>query len=439
VQRATGTVTSTASPAADFRPRWTLAKRLGFRFTFVYLALFILPFPLTFIPFCGFLVDAYSDLWDAIVSWAGRHVLQIGHAVTLPPGGSGDTTWHYIQLLCFLILASAAMVIWSLVDRRLVYERLDQWLRVWVRLFLASALIGYGVVKVIPVQMPAPSLAALLGTYGDSSPMGLLWTFMGASKGYQIFTGATEMVGGVLLLFPATALLGTIISIAATTQVFALNMCYDVPVKIYSFHLMMLGVFLIAPELRRLSDLIVLNRAVKAAVRPPLFARKRRNTAALAVQAALGIYIVGTGLYVSYERARTSGFLAPKPPMYGIWQVDEFTVNGQPRPPLLTDESRWSRLIFDFPGAIEIQLVGGDRKRYSLSLDSEKKSLTLTSRSRPDWTAKFSFEEPAQDRMTLEGDLDGDKIWASLTRTPASAFALTSRGFHWIIETPVYP
>jgi uncharacterized membrane protein YphA (DoxX/SURF4 family) len=423
----------------DTNPCWASAKRAGFRFAFSYLILFILPFPINFLPFSSSIVDAYNSIWDAVVPSAGRHILRLGYDVTLPDGGSGDTAWNYIQILCFILVAVLVSAIWPLLDKRAAgYDQLAKWLRVSVRLFLASAIIGYGVVKVIPVQMPEPSLSTLLRSYGDSSPMALLWTFMGASKGYQTFTGAAEILAGVLLAFPATARLGALLSIADMTQVFALNMAYDVPVKLYSLHLLILGVFLIAPDLKRIFQATLSDRNVPAVTRPPLFSRPGFNTGALWLQGLFCIYLLASGLYGSYQRARSWGFLAPKPPLYGIWPVEEFAIDGQIRPPLLTDEARWQRVVFDFPGSIEMQLVGGDRQRYSLSIDSENKTITLGKRQAPDWSAKFSVEEAAGNRMILDGALDGHRIHATLAHDD-STFALTSRGFHWITEVPAYP
>jgi hypothetical protein len=37
------------------------------------------------------------------------------------------------------------------------------------------------------------------------------------------------------------------------------------------------------------------------------------------------------------------------PNLYGIWQVDGFSVGGYRRDPLLTDELRWRRVVFDRP------------------------------------------------------------------------------------------
>jgi len=42
-----------------------------------------------------------------------------------------------------------------------------QWLRVYVRLFLGSEMIGYGMVKVWPVQFGRTSLSTLLVPFGE--------------------------------------------------------------------------------------------------------------------------------------------------------------------------------------------------------------------------------------------------------------------------------
>ncbi|HKG22241.1 MAG TPA: hypothetical protein VKC34_10100, partial [Blastocatellia bacterium] len=213
---------------ASAAPRWNLAKRVAFRFAFAYFALYIIPFPLESLPFTGTLIGKYNELWQAIVPWVGRHILHLSYDITVFTNGSGDTTFNYVQVACFLAAAAAVALVWSVLDRRRPgYGRLYQWLRLFLRFYLASAMIGYGAFKIFPIQMPAPSLTRLLEPYGESSPMGLLWAFVGASKGFEIFTGCAEMMGGLLLLLPRTTLLGALICLADTVQIFVLNMCYD--------------------------------------------------------------------------------------------------------------------------------------------------------------------------------------------------------------------
>jgi len=65
-------------------------------------------------------------------------------------------------------------------------------------------------------------------------------------------------------------------SAANLLTVFLLNMCYDVIVKLYSFHLLIIALVLVAPHLRRLADLLLFNRRVEPARETRLFARPPR-------------------------------------------------------------------------------------------------------------------------------------------------------------------
>ena len=125
-------------------------------------------------------------------------------------------------------------------------------------------------VKAIPLQMGEPSLTRLLEPYGNFSPMGVLWASIGASFPYERFAGGAELLASVLLFIPQTALLGALVALIDSIQIFALNMTYDVPVKLFSFHLILLSTFLLAPDIRRLLGVFVFNRPVPKSSQPAL-------------------------------------------------------------------------------------------------------------------------------------------------------------------------
>src|SRR5262245_41045985 len=129
---------------------------------------------------------------------------------------------------------------------------------------LALNMLIYGLGKIGHTQFPFPPPGRLAETFGDASPMGLLWTFMGYSTGYNIFGGAAEAIGGVLLFLRRTTTLGALILIGVLSNVVALNFCYDVSVKIGSVHLLAMAFFLAAPDLHRLVSVLVLNRPAPA-------------------------------------------------------------------------------------------------------------------------------------------------------------------------------
>jgi hypothetical protein len=126
----------------------------------------------------------------------GKHILRLSTDITVQPNGSGDTTYNYVQQTCYLVLAAVATGVWSVVDRRrMQYARAHDFLRIYVRYSLASSMLSYGFAKVFKMQFPFPSVERLMDPFGDSSPMGLLWTFMGYSTGYNLFTRGAEVLG----------------------------------------------------------------------------------------------------------------------------------------------------------------------------------------------------------------------------------------------------
>ncbi len=425
-----------AEPAA--LPVWSPAKRIGFRWVFAYLGLYLLPTYLsllTYIPGGGTVNSAYTNLLQAIVSWVGK--VAFGVKITVFPNGSGDTTYNYVEVFFFALVAALAALVWTLLDRRrLEYSKLHDWLRAYVRFGLGFTLIEYGASKVIPTQFPSPSLGKLLQPFGNSSPMGLLWAFMGASPAYTIFAGASEMVGGLLLMTRRTTLLGALACMGVLGNVVMLNFCYDVPVKLYSSHLFLMAFLLAAPDLRRLADLLVFNRRVEPAVHRPLFAGKLWHRAALVVRT---LFLAGFAVLALYETLgiyRIYGAGAPKSPLYGVWNVDEMALDGVVRPPLLTDETRWRRVVFDRVDYFSFQNMDDSRRSYAMKMDAAKRTLTLSQSDKPAWKAAFTYQRPDPDHLLLAGTLDGHPLRATLHRTDPAKRLLTSRGFHWINEYP---
>lgn len=413
--------------------RWSLGSRIVFRFIFSYLVLYAGPIPISMVPGAGYLISKYENFLNWLVPWVGSHILR--HPV---PGatlnGSGDTTFGYVELFTYLLLATSATIIWSLLDRkRPNYQRLHQWLRLGVRFALGLALLTYGAMKVMLDQMPSPPLSVLLQPYGESSPMRLLWTLIGASGPYQVFCGASEMLAGILLFVPALTTLGALLAIAVMTNVFTLNMCFDVPVKILSFHLLLMAVFLAAPDMQKLAELFLLHRRVSLSQTPRWFRRRWLNWIVVAVQILFGL---GMGVTMLYGYRQQAKEFAVRPPYYGVWSVDEYTADGAVRPPLLSDTTRWRKVILDFPERASIQFMDAPQERFILALDQNKKSFTLTKRGNENWKANLSYQDLGQDRLELNGQFDGHQIRAHLHREDESKYLLTSRGFHWINEYP---
>jgi hypothetical protein len=294
-------------------------------------------------------------------------------------------------------------------------------------------MIAYGVAKLFPLQFPPPSLSKLLETYGESSPMGLMWTFMGASRTYSFFGGAAEVLAGLLLVVPRLATLGALACIGVMSNVLTLNLGYDVPVKLGSIHLILIAGFIVAPDLKRLADFFVLNRRVEAAPARPLFHRKRLNQLAIALQVAFGLVMLTYNLYHSRHKEQQMVEARDTAPLYGIWLVDEFNIGGEVRPPLVTDPIRWSRLVVDSTQDAAVQPMSGPIRHLYLHFDKQNRKFILTA---PEvyWSAEFNYENPRPDALMLNGTMNRQPVSIKLHKEDESKFLLNSRGFHWIQE-----
>jgi len=351
--------------------------------------------------------------------------------------GSGDKTFDWVQAFCFLVIAAVVTTVWSVVARRREnHVRLHTWFRLFLRFALGSTLISYGASKAIPLQMPYPSLSRLVEPFGHFSPMGVLWSSIGASRPYEIFTGCAELIAGILLIIPSTVTLGALVSLGCMIQVFILNMTYDVPVKLFSFHLVLMSLFLLAPDARRLLNLLVLNRPADRSPVPQPGGTARAIRIGVILQFVLGAYLVGMNIRGAVQAWTLYGGGAPKSPLYGIWNVAYMSIDDVERAPLITDNDRWRRVVFDRPTALTFQRMDDTFARFGSKINMETKSLTLTKQDDPKWTANFSFQKPAADRMILQGEMDGKKVQMRLDLFPREQFLLVRRGFNWIQEYP---
>jgi len=422
-------------------PQWSLASRSAFRFCFVYFGWYcvatqilgsLFPIPKVDIP-------DLSSFWPMrqVTFWIAAHIFHAQLPLVYTDSGSGDKTFDWVLVFWQLVVSALATVIWSVLDRkRQNYVTLYKWFRVFVRIGLAGQMLAYGMDKVIPLQMPFPFLTRLLEPFRDFSPMGVLWASIGASPAYETFAGCAEMLAGILLIFPRTAMLGALVCAADMTQVFMLNMTYDVPVKLLSFHLLLMALFLVAPDFYRLADFFFRNHAVQPSTQPQLFQTRRANRIALGAQIVFGIWLLGMNAYGAWIESHTYGAGRTTSVLYGIWNVDELSIDGQLRSPLLNDYDRWHRAVFDFPQSVAFQRMDDSFAWYGAAINVNDKSIALTKSRDKNWKGNLTFQRVGQDRLILDGSMDSHKIHMQLQLVDRSKFPLISRGFHWIQEYP---
>jgi hypothetical protein len=479
-----------ASPGVPGATRgWGLVARIAFRFLFLYWLLYslslILSFPVSLISspirlsaaqgsasawwgsvlkYLGYPSSWYHEAMNRFTPWVSRALLGVEVQPPTQPTGSGDGLFSYCTCFAYLVLAVGGALAWTAASeawwrlkthRRPAYDRLHTLLRLILRFHLMYMMIVYGAIKIWCDQFPPINDAQLETKYGDSSPMGLLWRFMQFSQPYTSATGIIEFTCGLLLICRHTTLLGALCAAGATFQVFLLNMCYDVPVKLMSGHLLLMALTLIAPDAKRLLSFFVLGRPAPPRPLTPLFGSwKWLNRVGLLLRTGLFGAFAALTLYGAYQEARNRGILAPENPNLGRWVGKEFMREGkripfppQPENPPLRQlkPAKWQggpgmpAVIRVNVGPMWVSLMFEDGSGVGyLNVSNSPSELVLVTMKERRQVARLKVSLPEPELMILEGPFDGQEVRMPLRKVPTSKkeYPLRTRGFRWIQESP---
>lgn len=402
---------------------WTLPQKISFRFVFILFLLFIISFNNSVLPIPDM---AIAKLAAPMVTWISHNLLGLDFSPSPGLGGSGDTMFHYIMLLLVFIISVIGCFLWSFLDKtRPNYNRLLYWLTVMVRFYLGVMLIHYGIAKIIKTQFASPDLMRLISNYGDSSPMGLAWTFFGFSDGYNIFIGIAE-VSCALLLFRRTVTLGAIIALMVSANIMAVNYFFDVPVKIISTALVVMSIFLLAPNFYRLRDFFLKGGVASLkTLDAPMIKERWLLLTKTAFKYLLIILCIAPTVFITISRRNQFGDRAPRLPLYGVYVVESFVSEI----PVL----KWEKLIIQRSVYSAIKIENNSTEYLNASVDTLKHQIEITFYDDTKTSHKFSYKIIGDDHLELSGIYFDKPLTMKLKR---QHFELTERQFNWISENP---
>jgi len=171
--------------------------------------------------------------------------------------------------------------------------------------------------------------------------MGLAWTYIGFSKGFSMFVGLGEVIGGILLFHRRTVIIGALLLLSVTANVVAVNYFFDVPVKIYSTQLLIATIIIIAPYTKRLFAVIFNYKETAPFTYLRIFKQKKWHITKLSIKWVFVAYVLFTNINSVISRKKASGRNLPRTQLYGLYETVDFIRNSDTIPPLLTDASRW--------------------------------------------------------------------------------------------------
>ena len=384
--------------------------------------------------------------FSAATQWVAHHLFKVvGIAATSHPTDARDTALGWITLLVVALVAGIATVVLTRAvksdDRR---TRCEVWLRYYIRFALIAIMLRYSIMKIFPLQMSRPSIAVLNETVGHTSPMTLLWTLIGSSPAYQIMSGALEACCAALLFFRRAALLGAVLGVVVMANVTALNLCFDVPVKLGALLLLLAFLTLIARDVPNLTSFFLRAAYAKAQTQwRPLFTSSRSRAAALVLEATLVAFTLYSIVPFSYaSAARESANVAVPSVLSGEWHVDSATrkQGGEDtNAPVLTAEGSPMTVLYLEPdGRAMARSMDGRLWRAGANVDSRQHVLELYSNYFDGlrFQGTFNYLQSDHDHLVLKPENPGDNLSTlHLTRTPLSAtYPLLQSRFHWVEE-----
>jgi hypothetical protein len=434
----------------DYPKPWPVWQKILFRFFFIYLLLHV--FSWNFfegIPLLGLIGQGQQYVISLGVTAFNDYIVHFQDEL-VPLNGSGDTSFGWVQVQFYLFLAALGTVVWSIIDRkRESYYRADYYMKTCIRYFIATISFVYGSIKIVALQMPFPSLSDMATPLGDFLPMRFSWHFVGYSPLYQVFSGMAEVIVGLLLLYRRTVTLGLVIGLGVYMNVMMINLAYDVPVKIFSTHMVIMCLYLLMTDIGRLANFFIFNRpAVHNMQYHFVPSKKSRKIFRYVVKGvflahALFMFISVYG-YSQEDKADIEKEIKPIP--YGMYEVNTFVKNGDTLPVLANDSLVWKDFIFEHYhwGSYYATVNSRDtifrrdygRGSFNYSFDSVKNNIVCYKFNKGDSIYIFTLNYRLRDKDNVElwTNIKSDSLYLKLTRSKKQ-FKMAERQFHWLSES----
>ena len=244
------------------------------------------------------------------------------------------------------------------------------------------------------------------------------------------------MIPGLLLLFRRTSLVGAALGAGVMAYVFLLNLSFDVPVKLFSGHLLLFSLLALVPFLPRLWAFLR-GSSVPAMSYPAPPAKPLWRWLGWAARAAVLAYLILLPLLNVRQVAKLYSSQPNHSRLAGIYAVQNDSLVPNPQVGL---DMRWHTLVLDDrqyrsgPDTVPVsrarlELVSGNSSRGTFQDDPATSTLTLLL----DGNA-----ETYRYRLNESGELKLSSPLRQLTLTPKTdADLLRTRGFHWVNEQPL--
>ncbi|MDR6921131.1 hypothetical protein [Chryseobacterium sp. 2987] len=216
--------------------------------------LFIFFFPLDFLG--DFQREITVFLFGDLTEWIANIVFGLENVRI-------DFSSDSISMLVFIgILLVLSLGITTLVSPKYIQKVLS-FSKEAIVVYLAVVLMKYGFDKVFKAQFYLPEPNILYSRFGNLDRDILFWSTMGVSRSYSVWTGGIELLAALLILIYRTRVLGLLIAVGIFINIVAINIGFDISVKLFSLILLLMTVFALKDDWIPIFHFLVLKKETK--------------------------------------------------------------------------------------------------------------------------------------------------------------------------------
>jgi hypothetical protein len=293
--------------------------------------------------------------------------------------------------------------------------------------YLAIVLMKYGFDKLFKAQFYLPEPNILYTPFGKLDKDILFWSTMGTSYSYNLFMGFMEILPGIFLLFKRTREIGLIISFGVLINVFAVNLSFDISVKLFSAFLLLINLYLLTPVFKMIWEIFILKK--DTINRDPLESSSvnfRKKFGKLIVL----FLILGETLFSYLKSGNFNDDIQSRPILHGAYEVQQLKINGKV---IQKQESQIKRLFIHRDNYLILQNQNENMADYKLKINELTKTMRLTDYDGRNSNISYIYNK--KDSLLLLNYTDGTKkIFLKTKMSAYKTLPVLKAQFHWTVD-----
>lgn len=328
-----------------------------------------------------------------------------------------DTYYEFIDKIDpfagVLVMMAGALIARRFEARQLSQTELEKyryWMNAIIRYTLAYVFLLYGFAKIFGGQFY--SLPVTLDTpLRDISGIQLTWRFFGYSYAYTLFVASSQIIGAVLLFFRRTTTLAALMTLPIISNIVFLNFTHNIPVRLYSCIYLILTLYVVLLDYRKLKAVFWDNRPFANRMQRPFVGSRRLQVVKSLIVAVLLIGAIADNYYSKLLVQKL------KSPLHGVWEVKEYRVNDLP---LEYDAQRsvWRKVYFEFADLAAIRTDEAKPRYVIPTIDTEQKTIRLADRNSEEVVVEGVYEQPSAEELILQVSNGRDSLRVTLHKLP---------------------